>query len=148
MDWLANPTASFFPIQYLPNLTRSLKFPGTWTIPVCDVASHDWNAPFASSGSRFGDGSLPCCCGVSCNDTKEFIKAANLEGSQTLLRGCKEQLSKSDIAFDSVDYGYGWDNSFKYQWELWSVGQKVGVVMGFVGGLFVLVSLMLCCCCR
>ena len=80
---------------------------------------------------------LPCCCGNSpfsstkpfhaprneltttgpdCKDTAAFVKAANLYGFQTLLRGCKAQLYGTDLDFNSIDYGFKWKKSCPFGW--------------------------------
>jgi hypothetical protein len=41
-----------------------------------------------------------------CGDTKDFVQAANLFGSQTYLAACKTQLQNTGLNFDSIDYGF------------------------------------------
>jgi hypothetical protein len=83
--------------------------------------------------------------GVNCQDTKAFVKAANMVGFQTLLRGCKSQLEGSGIDFDKIDYGFSWKHSFPLTWAAYSTGQKGGVGFGltlaiiFALGIFVTV---------
>lgn len=68
------------------------------------------------------------------------MKAANILGSQAFLRGCYEQLkSVPGINFETVDYGYKWENSFNTYWAGASDGIRAGLVIGMiVGGVIVL----------
>ncbi|KAI9783858.1 MAG: hypothetical protein M1816_001159 [Peltula sp. TS41687] len=91
-------------------------WPGTWTLPVCDIDHHRWNTQFGDKPSRFG--MLPCCCGPSCADTKAFVMAANMKGFRTLLRGCKAQLEGTDLDFHAIDYGFKWNNSIPLRWAM------------------------------
>ncbi|KAK0639122.1 hypothetical protein B0T16DRAFT_422464 [Cercophora newfieldiana] len=119
---------------------------GTWTIPVCDTGKFDWNIQYDDSSLRYGR--LPCCCGENCKDTKEFVKAANLLGSQTYLRGCYEQLKPlAGINFEKIDYGFKWETTFPVAWLGWSDGVRAGVVIGMIVGGAVVLGLLLCCCC-
>jgi hypothetical protein len=34
---------------------------GTWTLPVCDTGTNNWNTQYGAQPSRYG--MLPCCCG-------------------------------------------------------------------------------------
>jgi len=48
---------------------QKVRWPGTWTIPVCDL----------SSNIQVKDNlTLPCCCGTNCGETLDFIKRAKL----------------------------------------------------------------------
>lgn len=117
---------------------------GTWTLPVCDMGTNDWNGQFGDSGV------FPCCCGANCTDTAAFVKAANMHGFQTLLRGCKNQLDKSKgngtLDFGDVDYGFGWQHSFPLVWAALPRAQKAGVAIGFIIGVPIVVSLLVCWC--
>jgi len=63
-------------LQYSTNLDpeqqpwrQKVRWPGTWTIPVCDL----------SSNIQVKDNlTLPCCCGTNCGETIDFIKRAKL----------------------------------------------------------------------
>ena len=85
--------------------------------------------------------------GTDCQDTKDFVKAANIHGSQAYLRGCYEQLkSVPDLDFESIDYGFRWENSFKTYWAWASDGIRAGLVIGMiVGGIIAMVLLVFCC---
>ncbi len=145
---------------------------GTWTVPVCDTGKYNWNIQYDEDGSRYGR--LPCCCGklwfllsqiryalsavladlptlpgTNCQDTKDFVKAANMQGSQVFLRGCYEQLkSVPDIDFESIDYGYGWENSFKTYWAWANDGIRAGLVIGMIVGGPIVLALLIACCAR
>jgi hypothetical protein len=106
-----------------PSLT-SFPWLGTFTLPVCDIGTHNWTTAYGdTSPGRFG--LLPCCCGPDCNETAAFVKAANMHGFQTLLRGCKEQYS----GFDTVDYGFSWENTIPFKWAMWGLGKRIGFVL-------------------
>lgn len=101
---------------------------GTWTLPVCDIGTHQWNTQFGNKTSRYG--MLPCCCGPDCKDTAAFVKAANLHGFQTLLRGCKAQLHGTDLDFNNIDYGFKWKKSCALGWaEAPTWKKSLGVVL-------------------
>jgi hypothetical protein len=123
---------------------------GTWTIPVCDMGTNNWNTQFDNKSSRYG--MLPCCCGEDCKDTKEFVKAANLMDFQTLLYGCEAQLKGTTIDFGKIDYGFKKKKSLVFFWATLSTGRKVGLVVGFIFGSIVAFSLLaICigtCCCH
>jgi hypothetical protein len=123
---------------------------GTWTIPVCDMGSHNWNTQFDNKSSRYGV--LPCCCGEGCRDTREFVEAANLGGFQTLLYGCEEQLEGTDVDFGEVDYGFKKKKSLVFFWATLGTAKKAGLAIGIiVGGIVALILLGVClgsCCCR
>jgi hypothetical protein len=34
---------------------------GTWTLPVCDMGTNNWNTQYGAKPTRFGR--MPCCCG-------------------------------------------------------------------------------------
>jgi hypothetical protein len=88
--------------------------------------------------------------GNGCKDTKDFLKAANLFGSQTILRQCYAQLKDGDLAYSSVDYGYAWESSLRMLWTGWSDGIRAGFIIAAVsGGVFILLILGSCvgaCC--
>lgn len=121
---------------------------------------------------------LPCCCGTlpihqpyllsygcidaltsfahttfqigkDCNDTAAFVTAAHLHGFQTLLRGCKAQLKDTNLDFATIDYGFGWEKSFRLWYAAMSRGQKAGIVIGIIiGGIVVMImlaSIIACC---
>ncbi|KAK4225150.1 hypothetical protein QBC38DRAFT_271617 [Podospora fimiseda] len=113
----------------------------TWTIPVCDTGKYNWNVQYDDTTFRYGR--LPCCCSVNCNDTKAFVKAANIIGSQTFLRVCYEQLKPfASIDFEMIDYGYTWKTTFLAEWMRWSDKKRAGVVIGIiVGGIVILILL-------
>jgi hypothetical protein len=49
---------------------------GTWTLPVCDIGTHQWNTQFGNKTSRYG--MLPCCCGnPPFSSTKPFHAPRN-----------------------------------------------------------------------
>ncbi|KAH0538828.1 hypothetical protein FGG08_004604 [Glutinoglossum americanum] len=115
---------------------------GVWTIPVCDVGNHtNWNVQYGGKKKHRYD-YLPCCCGPDCKDTKDFVKAANLKGFQTLLRGCKAQLKVEGMDYSKVDYGFAWKNSFPLAFAAWHPAVRAGVVIGIVAG-----SLLFLCIC-
>ncbi|KAI9775348.1 MAG: hypothetical protein M1839_001264 [Geoglossum umbratile] len=115
---------------------------GVWTIPVCDVGNHTkWNVKYGWKQNHRYD-MLPCCCGENCKDTAKFIRAANLNGLQTVLRGCKIQLQGSGINFDSVDYGFRWKNSLPLAFASWGNGAR----FGFVIVILIPVLVGFCCC--
>jgi hypothetical protein len=98
---------------------------GTFTLPVCDIGTHDWATAYDdSSTGRFG--MLPCCCGPDCSETAAFVKAANMQGFQTLLRGCKSQYAEG---WKNVDYGFKWKNSIQFKWAMWGAGKRAAVVL-------------------
>jgi hypothetical protein len=104
---------------------------GTFTLPVFDRGSNNGTTTYGdTSAGRFG--MLPCCCGPDCSETKAFVKAANMEGFQPLLRGCKRQYKEG---FDEVDYGFGWKTTVALKWAMWGVGKKIGFVLSSVGSL-------------
>lgn len=116
---------------------------GTWTLPVCDMGTHNWNTQFDAKPSRYG--MLPCCCGEGCSETKEFVEAANLKGFQTLLYGCEEQLKGTDVRFEDVDYGFKKKKSLPLYWATLSTAKKaglaIGIIFGGVVGLMILLAL-------
>ncbi|KAK4168142.1 hypothetical protein QBC43DRAFT_296821 [Cladorrhinum sp. PSN259] len=118
---------------------------GTWTIPVCDTGKYDWNSQYDDSTFKYGR--LPCCCGADCKDTKAFVKAANILGSQTFLRVCYEQLKPlANIEFEKIDYGYKREKTFPVVWKGWSDGKRAGVVIGMILGGVVVLSIMIIPC--
>ena len=84
--------------------------------------------------------------GPNCQDTKNFTKAANLRGFQTLLRGCKAQLKDSSIIkYDHVDYGLRWKKSLPLTWATFSKGQKAGVAVGIIFASLITLYLLILC---
>jgi hypothetical protein len=63
--------------------------------------------------------------GPNCNDTAAFVKAANMQGFQTLLRACKEQYAD----YESVDYGFQWKTSIPLKWAMWGIAKRIGFVL-------------------
>jgi hypothetical protein len=60
---------------------------GIWTLATCDVGSHgDWVAPTSED-------LLPCCCGVNCADTDDFMHAAGLAGNSKVNSKCAAQFA-------------------------------------------------------
>lgn len=116
---------------------------GTWTLPVCDMGTHNWNSQFDDTSSRYG--MLPCCCGENCKDTKDFVKAANLVGFQTLLYGCEKQLKGSDINFGDIDYGFKKKKSLPLYWATLNMAQRAGLGSGIVAGGLVVIFALICC---
>jgi hypothetical protein len=57
---------------------------------------------------------------------------SNIVGFQTLLRGCKAQLSGSGIDFEKIDYGFKWKHSSPLTWAAYSSAQKGGAVSRIV----------------
>ncbi|OCK74569.1 hypothetical protein K432DRAFT_447221 [Lepidopterella palustris CBS 459.81] len=101
---------------------------GTWTIPVCDIGTHQWNTQYGKNGSRYG--MLPCCCGPNCTDTATFVKAANMNNFQTLLRGCKEQLKDTDLDFNAIEYGFTLKHTCALGWAVSPIWKRVvGVIL-------------------
>jgi hypothetical protein len=45
----------------LTPFTDGAGWEGTWTLPVCDMGTHNWNTQYGNDTSRYG--MLPCCCG-------------------------------------------------------------------------------------
>lgn len=84
--------------------------------------------------------------GNKCQDTKAFVNASNLRGSQTFLRACYAQLKATDINFENVDYGFKWENSFPMDWQQWNAGIRAGVVIAFVVALVTLIAMLVCIC--
>ncbi|KAF2676209.1 hypothetical protein K458DRAFT_397227 [Lentithecium fluviatile CBS 122367] len=103
---------------------------GTWTIPVCDMGSNNWNTQFDNKTSRYG--MLPCCCGTDCKDTTDFVRAANLYDFQTLLYGCEEQLKGTMIDFNKIDYGFKKKKNFAFYWATSSKAKRAGLVIAFI----------------
>jgi len=86
-------------------LSMGSAFPGTWTFPVCDTGSYNWNSQYEGANPSLSP-LLSCCCGHSCQDTKDFVNATNLLGKQTYLLACNLQLKNTTLDFDSIDYGF------------------------------------------
>ncbi|KAH8672588.1 hypothetical protein BGZ60DRAFT_563013 [Tricladium varicosporioides] len=67
--------------------SQGVKFQGVWTIPVCDVGTYgDWVENTAQM-------KLPCCCGVNCGETADFMKAAHLTGMKSVNDKCVAQFA-------------------------------------------------------
>ncbi|KAH6680644.1 hypothetical protein B0J14DRAFT_579054 [Halenospora varia] len=65
--------------------SQGVKFQGVWTLPVCDVGTHgDWVENTAQM-------KLPCCCGINCDETTNFMKAARLSGMKSVNDKCATQ---------------------------------------------------------
>ncbi|KAK4460747.1 hypothetical protein QBC42DRAFT_347767 [Cladorrhinum samala] len=110
---------------------------------VRDTGTYDWNVQHDDSTSKRGR--LPCCCGVNCTDTKAFVKAANLHGSQTFLHRYYEQLKLlPDIDFEMIDYGYKLkEMAFLAAWKVWSNGERAGMVILMIfAGITILISII------
>lgn len=103
---------------------------GTWTLPVCDMGANNWNTQYGAKPTRFGY--LPCCCGPSCSETKEFIAAANMEGFQTVLHACQGQLKDSSIRYEDVEYGIKWKRSYPLRFAVWNTWQRGLSVVGII----------------
>ena len=74
---------------------------GVFNLPVCDVGYRPkWV-------NDYDDLVLPCCCGVGCRDTKDFVSAANLNGSKSWLHNCEYHLMGTDLDGTEIDYGLG-----------------------------------------
>jgi hypothetical protein len=113
---------------------------GTFTLPICDIGTHNWTAPYDDPSGSWGRfGLLPCCCGPNCTETAAFVKAANMQGFQTLLRGCKRQYD----GFESVDYGFGWKTTIPLKWAMWGIGKRVGFVVSSIASLGLAVPIWL-----
>jgi hypothetical protein len=95
---------------------------GTWTLPVCDMGANNWNTAYGAKPTRFG--LMPCCCGPNCSETKDFIKAANMQGFQTVLHACQAQLQKTSIKYADVIYGIKWKRSYPLRFAAWNIWQK------------------------
>lgn len=78
-------------------------------------------------------------------DTAKFARAANLDGFQTLLRGCKAQLKDTELNYDDISYGFGWKVSFPLFWASLSMAAKAGMAIGMIVGGFL--PLICCICC-
>src|SRR4051794_9749417 len=121
---------------------------GLWTLPICDIGTNiAWNTQYGH-GSRHGRyGSLPCCCGTNCTDTKAFIESVSMKGLQTLLVGCKKQIGSSNITvkYGDIDYGFKMKLNFRQKWDSWGTGQRAGVGIGMT--LACLSPVFLCCAC-
>lgn len=91
----------------------------------------------------------PYLLGTNCQNTTDFLKAANMDHFQTLLYGCQRQLSTYDMDYDSIDYGFSQSKSFKIVFASWSTAEKAGVLIGIIcaGGLVCLILIITCCCC-
>lgn len=63
--------------------------------------------------------------GPDCKDTAAFVKAANMQGFQTLLRACKAQYAD----YESVDYGFEWKTSIPLKWAMWGIPKRIGFVL-------------------
>jgi hypothetical protein len=63
--------------------------------------------------------------GPNCKDTAAFVKAANMQGFQTLLRACKGQYAN----YESVDYGFEWKTSIPLKWAMWGIAKRIGFVL-------------------
>ena len=119
---------------------------GVWTIPVCDIGDRvEWNTQFGDK--KEGYGRLPCCCGINCVDTKDFVEAAGMKGFQTLIHGCKRQIKGDSINFNIIDYGFV-EDTFGNKWRAWSTSERVGVIFGLIigacGAFLVLVCIFSC----
>ncbi|KAI9775007.1 MAG: hypothetical protein M1839_001607 [Geoglossum umbratile] len=110
-------------------------WPGSWTLPVCDMGTHNWNTQFGEKRGKYG--LLPCCCGEACKDTKAFVKAANMKGFQTLLSGCEAQLKNSDLDFKSIDYGFKKNSSAIL---------TAAIALGVIFTLGIVIAMATCCC--
>ena len=61
-------------------------------------------------------------------------------GFQTLLRGCNSQLSGTEIKFNDVDYGFGWQNSMPLFWAELKTVEKAFLAIGIITGSSLLLS--------
>ena len=115
---------------------------GTFTLPVCDVGTHaEWMVPY-------GGDLLPCCCGPNCSQTCAFVQAANLHTSEDWLDICRNQLSGTDLDFNSINYCIDAGSKIHQWWHKLGKGGKAGVAIGFaVGAAIVMVCAICCCCC-
>ena len=89
---------------------------------MCDMGANNWNTAYGAKPTRFG--LMPCCCGPNCSETKDFIKAANMQGFQTVLHACQAQLQKTSIEYADVDYGIKWKRSYPLRFAAWNIWQK------------------------
>jgi hypothetical protein len=127
---------------------------GTWTLPVCDMGTNNWNTLYGIKPTRFG--LMPCCCGInfpflplpftpnlkpsnilrvlgpSCSETKDFIQAANMQGFQTVLHACQAQLQQTSIDYNSVDFGIKWKRSYPLRFAVWSTWRRGLSVLGII----------------
>ena len=106
---------------------------GTWTLPVCDMGTNNFNTQYGAKPTRFG--MMPCCCGPNCSETKQFIQAANMQGFQTVLHACQTQLKTVGMRFEDVDYGIKWKRSYPLRFAAWNTWQKGLSVLGCIFSL-------------
>ena len=51
---------------------------------------------------------FPCCCGAGCKQTADFVRAAQMENFQTIVKGCRGQLRRCEAwpeGVEEVDFG-------------------------------------------
>ena len=91
------------------------RYPGTWTLPVCDGGTWGarWNFNWKDKIGgypTFGTGFPPCLCGQGGLESKAWASAAGMKDFDTFYRYCHNQLESEYFTWPegvtSVDYGF------------------------------------------
>ncbi|KAI9699734.1 MAG: hypothetical protein M1836_002768 [Candelina mexicana] len=116
-----NGTAAFLFSAFTPrsspsdynntDLSESVgRFPGSWTLPVCDISTwnYEWNwdytqANFDSKGAYWTH--PPCLCGPQALETFDWAKAAGMQEFQTFWDRCEQVLHHENFVWpDGVTF--------------------------------------------
>ena len=108
---------------------------GVFNFGVCDIQDRiEWVVPYGSKP-------LPCCCGVDCKDTWEFVQSVNLNQSYAWLHACKKQLKGTDIDPSTIDFGIQPSSRASWWWHTLGRGKQAAFVLSvlcFIPSLFVI----------
>ncbi|KAI4226376.1 MAG: hypothetical protein L6R36_003234 [Xanthoria steineri] len=89
-----------------PNLSEYAgRFPGSWTLPVCDTSTwgKKWNWDYTGEKNDVResvDTHPPCLCGPQGLETYDWAKAAGLSGFETFWHRCNTALRETSSGFE------------------------------------------------
>ncbi|KAI4271394.1 MAG: hypothetical protein LQ337_006033, partial [Flavoplaca oasis] len=81
------------------------RFPGSWTLPVCDASTWGkaWNWDYTGEDNKIRESPRthpPCLCGPKGLETYDWAKAAGLSGFETFWHRCKYILRDEEVGFE------------------------------------------------
>ncbi|KAL8879142.1 MAG: hypothetical protein Q9192_008295 [Flavoplaca navasiana] len=81
------------------------RFPGSWTLPVCDASTWGkaWNWDYTGEENDIRESPRthpPCLCGPKGLETYDWAKAAGLSGFQTFWHRCQYILRDEEVGFE------------------------------------------------